>query len=107
LLGHADPEQGLRNAKHLAAQLDKSYPGAATSLREGLEEMFTVARMGIDGRLAKTLTTSNPVESMISIARTTNRLEFTVDRHPSSTRLGTCSRGTLGKPRRVGPNPPI
>jgi putative transposase len=71
--GHPDPEQGLRNAKQLAAQLDKSYPGAAASLREGLDEMFTVARLGIDGRLAKTLTTSNPVESMISIARTTNR----------------------------------
>ena len=38
-----------------------------------LEEMFTVARLGIDGRLAITLTTSNPIESMISIARTTNR----------------------------------
>ena len=48
-------------------------PGAAASLREGLDEMFTVARLGIDGRLAKTLTTSNPVESMISIARATNR----------------------------------
>ena len=71
--GHPDPEQGLRNAKHLAGQLDKSYPGAAASLREGLAEMFTVARLGIDGRLAKTLTTSNPIESMISIARTTNR----------------------------------
>ena len=35
--------------------------------------MFTVSRLGIDGRLAKTLVTSNPVESMISIARTTNR----------------------------------
>jgi len=35
--------------------------------------MFTVARLGIDGRLARTLTTSNPIESMISIARTTNR----------------------------------
>ena len=71
--GHLDPDTGLRNAKHLAGQLDKSYPGAAASLREGLEEMFTVARLGIDGRLAKTLTTSNPVESMISIARATNR----------------------------------
>ena len=70
---HPDPDAGLRNAKHLAAQLDKKYPGAAASLREGLEEMFTVARLGIDGRLAKTLTTSNPVESMISIARATNR----------------------------------
>jgi putative transposase len=71
--GHPDPEQGLRNAKHLAGLLEKSHPSAAASLREGLEEMFTVARLGIDGRLAKTLTTSNPIESMISIARTTNR----------------------------------
>ncbi|MGO8938120.1 MAG: IS256 family transposase [Mycobacterium sp.] len=71
--GHPDPEQGLCNAKSLAAQLEKNYPSAAASLREGLEEMFTVARLGIDGRLAKTLTTSNPVESMISIARTTDR----------------------------------
>lgn len=70
---HPDPELGLRNAKHLAGLLDKAHPGAANSLREGLEEMFTVSRLGIDGRLAKTLVTSNPVESMISIARTTNR----------------------------------
>jgi putative transposase len=70
---HPDPGAGLRNAKSLAAQLDKNYPGAAASLREGLEEMFTVTRLGIDGRLARTLTTSNPVESMISIARATNR----------------------------------
>jgi transposase-like protein len=71
--GHPDPTQGLRNARHLATLLDKGYPGAAASLREGLEEMFTVARLGIDGRLATTLVTSNPIDSMISIARTTNR----------------------------------
>jgi transposase-like protein len=70
---HPDPAQGLRNARHLATLLDKGYPGAAASLREGLEEMFTVARLGIDGRLAATLVTSNPIDSMISIARTTNR----------------------------------
>ena len=35
--------------------------------------MFTVSRLGVNGRLAKTLTTSNPIDSMISIARTTNR----------------------------------
>jgi putative transposase len=70
---HPEPQQGLRNAVHLAGLLEKAYPGAASSLREGLEEMFTVRRLGIDGRLATTLVTSNPVESMISIARTTNR----------------------------------
>ncbi len=37
---HPDPDAGLRNAKHLAAQLDKNYPSAAASLHEGLEEMF-------------------------------------------------------------------
>lgn len=71
--GHPDPAQGLPNARHLATLPDKGYPGAAASLREGLEEMFTVARLGIDGRLATTLVTSNPIDSMISIARTTNR----------------------------------
>jgi putative transposase len=70
---HPDPAQGLRNARHLATLLEKGYPGAAASLREGLDEMFTVARLGIDGRLATTLVTSNPIDSMISIARTTNR----------------------------------
>ena len=70
---HPDPDLGLRNAKHLATLLEAAHPGAANSLREGLDEMFTVSRLGIDGRLAKTLVTSNPVESMISIARTTNR----------------------------------
>ena len=70
---HPDPDQGLRSAKDLAGLLANSHPGAAASLLEGLHEMFTVARLGIDGRLAKTLTTSNPVESMISIARSTNR----------------------------------
>jgi len=71
--GHPDPDRGLANARALAASLERSHPGTAASLREGLEEMFTVSRLGIEGRLAKTLTTSNPVGSMISIARTTNR----------------------------------
>jgi hypothetical protein len=34
-----DPQQGPRNAKYLAAQLDKSYPGGAAPLREGLDEI--------------------------------------------------------------------
>jgi putative transposase len=68
-----DPAAGLRDAKALASALARQHPGAAASLREGLEEMFTVTRLGITGTLARTLTSSNPIESMISIARTTNR----------------------------------
>ena len=52
---HPDPEQGLRNAKHLAAQLDKRYPSAAASLREGLDETLTVLRLGVPPTLARTL----------------------------------------------------
>jgi putative transposase len=68
-----DPAAGLRKAKTLAAQLDKTRPDAAGSLREGLEDMFTVRRLGIDGTLARTLVCTNMIESMISIARTTTR----------------------------------
>lgn len=57
----------------LAAELDRSRPDAAGSLREGLEDMFTVRRLGIDGTLARTLVCPNMIESMISIARTTTR----------------------------------
>ena len=68
-----DPEAGLRKAKILAAELDKTHPDAAGSLREGLDQMFTVRRLGIDGTLARTLVCTNMIESMISIARTTTR----------------------------------
>ena len=72
-LNNPDAAAGLRDAKALATALERKHPGAAASLREGLPELFTVARLGITGTLAKTLISSNPVESMISIARTTNR----------------------------------
>jgi putative transposase len=68
-----DPDAGLRAARELARALQGRHPGAAASLREGLEEMFTVHRLGLSQRLAQTLTSTNPVESMISIARTTMR----------------------------------
>ena len=66
-----DPDQGLANARRLAAELDKTYPDTAGSIREGLEEMFTVRRLGVTGTLLRTLKSTNPIESMISIARTT------------------------------------
>jgi hypothetical protein len=37
---------GLRDARRLTAQLKATHPDAAGSLLEGLEEMFTVARLG-------------------------------------------------------------
>jgi putative transposase len=68
-----DPARGLRAARALASELHRQHPGAAASLREGLEEMFTIRRLGVGDRLARTLSSTNPVESMISIARSTAR----------------------------------
>src|SRR5215218_1813590 len=53
----------------LAAELDKTHPGAAASLREGLAETLTVLRLGIPPTLARTLRSTNAIESMISICR--------------------------------------
>jgi putative transposase len=42
-------------------------------LREGLEETLTLTRLGIRGRLKKTLQSTNLIESMIEIVRRTSR----------------------------------
>jgi len=49
----------------LARELDKTHPGAAGSLREGLAETLTVLRLGVPPNLARTLRSTNAVESMI------------------------------------------
>jgi putative transposase len=54
----------------LAKELDRTHPGAAASLREGLTETLTVLRLGVPPTLARTLRSTNCIESMISIART-------------------------------------
>ena len=67
--------KGLAAAKSLAKELEADHPDAAASLREGLDDMFTVRRLGVGGTLAETLTSTNCIESMISIAkRTTGRV---------------------------------
>lgn len=53
----------------LARDLDKRHPGAAASLREGLFETLTVTRLGVPPTLARTLRSTNAVESMIEICR--------------------------------------
>ena len=53
----------------LAKELQRTHPGAAASLREGLAETLTVLRLGVPPTLARTLRSTNCIESMISIAR--------------------------------------
>jgi putative transposase len=53
----------------LANELDRTHPGAAASLREGMAETLTVLRLGLPPTLARTFRSTNAVESMISICR--------------------------------------
>jgi len=54
----------------LAAELDRTHPSAAASLREGMAETLTVLRLDLPPTLARTFRSTNAVESMISICRT-------------------------------------
>jgi putative transposase len=53
----------------LARELGKTHPGAAASLREGMAETLTVLRLGVPPTLARTLRSTNSIESMIGICR--------------------------------------
>jgi putative transposase len=67
---HADSALGAEaELTTLAAELDRTHPGAAASLREGMAETLTVLRLGLPPTLARTFRSTNAVESMISICR--------------------------------------
>ena len=53
----------------LAKELDRTHPGAAASVREGLDDTLTVLRLGVPPTLARTLRSTNTIESMISVCR--------------------------------------
>ena len=58
---HALAKQRL---ERLASSLEREHPGAASSLREGLDETLTVIRLGVRDTLRKTLSTTNPIENL-------------------------------------------
>ena len=68
-----NPELAKQRLEQLVAELQRTWPDAAGSLREGLDETLTLMRLGITGQLAKTLCSTNPCESMIEIVRYTQR----------------------------------
>ena len=68
-----DHTRALEQLRQLAGELERSYPGAAGSLREGMEETLTLTRLGVTGSLKRTLESTNPCESMLEIVRHTQR----------------------------------
>jgi transposase-like protein len=65
--------RALEQLTRLADELEHKHPGAAGSLREGMDETLTVIKLGIRGKLRRTLESTNPCESMIDTVRTTQR----------------------------------
>ena len=61
-----DPKEGMARLRTQLEWLEKTHPQAAASLREGLEETFTIARLGLSPMLRKCLTTTNIIESSLS-----------------------------------------
>jgi transposase-like protein len=53
-----------RQLRQLAASLEREHPGAAASLREGLEETLTLIGLGASDALYRTLRTTNPIENL-------------------------------------------
>ena len=68
-----DHDRALSQLQVLARELEHTNPGAASSLREGMNETLTINRLGVTGPLRRTLSSTNPIESMISVCRTTAR----------------------------------
>ena len=99
-----DHDIALEQLNTLALELDKPHPGAASSLREGMEETLTVTRLGITGKLKRTLQSTNPCESMVRHEAPCERRERTNNSHPcrleDRTRADAAARRSWGQSQR-------
>lgn len=68
-----EAKEGVARMRKLADWLEQECPAAANSLREGLEECFTINRLGIPPSLHRCLATTNLIESPQSGVRMRTR----------------------------------
>ena len=66
-------DRALDRLQTLAGELERSHPGAAGSLRKGMNETLTLTRLDVNGNLKRTLESTHPCESMIECVRRTSR----------------------------------
>jgi putative transposase len=86
-------ERALESLQTTAAWLGRLSPAAAASLREGMEETLTVVKLGVPELLRRTLATTNPVESALSVTvKVTGRVKRWRD---GDMRLRWCTAGLL------------
>src|SRR5208283_4135542 len=68
-----DAGRAQRLLGNLARRLEHQHPGAAASLREGLEETLTVMRLGLPENLERVLSSTNLIENLFSRVREIGR----------------------------------
>jgi putative transposase len=68
-----DARRARRLLENLSQRLEHQHPGAAASLREGLEETLTVMRLGLPGNLERVLSSTNLIENLFSRVREIGR----------------------------------
>jgi len=64
--GLSDATVAKRRLLRLASSLEADHPGAAASVKEGLDETLTLQRLGISGTLYKKLRSTNAIENLNS-----------------------------------------
>jgi putative transposase len=70
---NAEGATAKRLLQDLARRLEREYPSAAASVREGLEETLTILALGLSDALRRSLSTTNAAESLISRTRHVKR----------------------------------
>jgi len=68
-----DATEAERLLKELARRIEREAPGAAASIREGLDEILTVSRLGLPEGLRRSLACTNAIENMQGTIRRVTR----------------------------------
>ena len=68
-----DPKRARRLLDNLGRRLEHQHPGAAASLREGLDESLSVMRLGLPENLERVLSSTNLIENLFSRVREIGR----------------------------------
>jgi len=68
-----DPKRARQLLENLARSLERNHPGAAASLREGLDETLTIMRLKLPESLERVLSSTNLIENLFSRVRETAR----------------------------------
>jgi putative transposase len=64
-----DAKEGMAQLEKYATWLERDWPSAASSLREGLDELFTINRLGLPSELRRCLGTTNLIDNGHSALR--------------------------------------